>query len=67
MKTRFTVAAIAIALIGAPAFAGHNNPWATADDTILSQYHEEYLEKSVDTPGEDEMLGTMVQKANGKL
>lgn len=54
-------------LIAGPAFAGHNNPWATPDDDLLMQYHDENLEQSVDTPGEDEMLGIMVQNARGKL
>ncbi|MFP5509751.1 MAG: hypothetical protein ACLGIP_11350 [Alphaproteobacteria bacterium] len=31
------------------------------------QYHEENLAQSEDTPGEDEMLGRMVQTAHGKL
>lgn len=66
MNTRLTTIAVAIASIAAPAFAGHANPWATEDDTLLMQYHEENLAQSVDTPGEDEMLGVMVQKANGK-
>ena len=67
MNTRLTSIAVAVAFVAAPAFAGHNNPWATEDDTILMQYHEENLAQSVDTPGEDEMLGVMVRKANGKL
>jgi len=49
------------------AYAGHANPWATPEDDILMQYHDENLEQSVDTPGEDEMLGTMDQNARGKL
>ncbi len=67
MYKRITAAVAGIALYGAPALAGHNNPWATEDDTILMQYHEENLAQSVDTPGEDEMLGIMVQNARGKL
>ena len=54
-------------LLGSAAIAGHNNPWASEDDSILSQYHEENLAQSVDTPGEDEMLGVMEQNARGKL
>lgn len=53
--------------IASPIFAGHANPWATEDDDLLMQYHEENLAQSEDTPGEDEMLGTMVQNARGKL
>jgi len=67
MNTRFTAVAFAITFVATPAFAGHNNPWATEDDTILMQNHDENLEQSVDTPGEDEMLGVMIQKAKGKL
>ena len=67
MKTK-TLAGILLALCAAtPALAGHNNPWATDGDTILSQEHDANLLQSVDTPGEDEMLGVMVQQARGKL
>lgn len=51
-------------LAASPAIAGHNNPWATSTDTILSQYHEDNLEQSVGTPGEDEMLGNMNQSVS---
>lgn len=54
-------------LLGSAAMAGHNTPWASEDDSVLSQYHEENLAQSIDTPGEDEMLGVMVQNARGKL
>ena len=54
-------------LIAGPVAAGHNNPWAAPDDDLLMQYHDENLEQSVDTPGEDEMLGVMIQNARGKL
>lgn len=60
-------ASLVAILITGPAIAGHNNPWATPDDDLLMQYHDENLEQSVDTPGEDEMLGIMVQNASGKL
>ena len=66
MNIRLITTAATLVLVAAPAFAGHNNPWATDDDTILSRYHEENLEQSVDTPGEDEMLGVMVRNAGGK-
>jgi len=46
--------------------ASHANPWATADDTLLSKYHDENQARSVDTPGEDEMRGGMERAANGK-
>lgn len=44
----------------AAATAGHNNPWATAEDTVLSQYHDA---NQADRPGtgEDRMLGNMQQ------
>ena len=60
-------ASLVAILITGSAVAGHNNPWATPDDDLLMQYHDENLEQSVDTPGEDEMLGIMVQNASGKL
>ena len=53
--------------IAAPLIAGHANPWATEGDVLEMQYHEENLARSLGTSGEDEMLGTMVQKARGKL
>ena len=59
--------AIFAGLIALPIFAGHANPWATEDDELLMKNHEENLAKSEDTPGEDEMLGRMVQNARGKL
>ncbi len=61
------LSAFLIGAAGGAAFAGHANPWAGEDDVVLSQYHEENLAQSEDTPGEDEMLGVMVQKARGKL
>jgi hypothetical protein len=67
MKTK-TAAGILFAICAVtPAMAGHNNPWATQDDTILSQNHDTNLLQSLDTPGEDEMLGVMVRNARGKL
>lgn len=67
MRISVLCASLVAILIAGPAAAGHNNPWATADDDLLMQYHDENLEQSVDTPGEDEMLGIMVQNASGKL
>ncbi len=67
MKTK-TAAGILLALCAVtPAMAGHNNPWATDTDTILSQNHDANLLQSLDTPGEDEMLGVMQRHARGKL
>lgn len=60
------LAAFAVLYAGA-VWAGHANPWATEDDVLLMQNHEENLAQSIDTPGEDEMLGVMVQEAHGKL
>lgn len=51
-------------LTGSPALAAHNNPWATPEDTLLAQNHDENQLASVGTPGEDEMRGVMVQNAN---
>lgn len=51
----------------APLWAGHNNPWAEPGDEIVEQYHDENLEQSDGTPGENEMRGALVQWAWGKL
>ncbi|WP_420395200.1 hypothetical protein [Nioella sp.] len=51
-------------LTGSQALAAHNNPWATPEDTLLAQNHDENQQASVSTPGEDEMRGVMVQNAN---
>lgn len=59
--------AAAAALYAGTLWAGHANPWATEDDVLLMQNHEENLAQSIDTPGEDEILGVMVQSAHGKL
>lgn len=59
--------AVLAATIATPLWAAHANPWATPDDTVLMQYHEENLAESEDTPGEDEMLGVMTRDAIGKL
>lgn len=66
MKKTLVMAVVA-ALSGGAVWAGHANPWATEEDDLLMQNHEENLAQSVDTPGEDEMLGVMVQSAHGKL
>ncbi|ANT62291.1 hypothetical protein AYJ57_17870 [Salipiger sp. CCB-MM3] len=50
-----------------PLYAGHANPWADGDDTLNMQYHDANQAKSLDTPGQDEMRGNMVQSAHGKL
>lgn len=54
-------------LTSGAAIAGHANPWATLEDELLMQNHEENLEQSENTPGEDEMLGVMDRRAYGKL
>lgn len=67
MTKRLILSAIFVISGAAAALAGHANPW-TDDTSILNmQYHDENLAQSVDTPGEDEMLGVMVQQARGKL
>lgn len=66
MKKLF-LAAVVTSLSCSPLIAGHANPWATDEDDLDMQYHEENLAQSEDTPGEDEMLGVMVQGARGKL
>lgn len=66
MKRTLIIAALT-GSIATPLMAGHANPWATEEDVLLMQYHEENLAQSEGTPGEDEMLGVMVQNARGKL
>ena len=67
MRTFALSASVIAMLVAGPVAAGHNNPWATPDDELLMQYHDENLLQSVDTPGEDEMLGIMNRSAIGKL
>jgi len=68
MRT-FAVATLPFAflLFAGQAVAGHANPWATPEDEVLMQYHDENLVQSEGTPGHDEMLGAMNQDARGKL
>ena len=67
MFERVLLSTLFVVGTSAAAVAGHANPW-TDDTSILNmQYHEENLAQSVDTPGEDEMLGEMEQQARGKL
>lgn len=67
MKTLFLIGTLVTAATASPVLAGHANPW-TDDTSILNmQYHKENLARSIGTSGEDEMLGTMVQTAHGKL
>lgn len=48
---------VLLTLSVAPVFADHGNPWAGPDDNVKSQFHDENQEKSLNTPGEDEMYG----------
>jgi len=59
--------AVALAALSGPVHAGHNNPWATPDDVILSKKHDANQVKSADTPGEDEMRGAVTQAGSGKV
>lgn len=59
--------ALSVALVSlsvSPVLAAHNNPWAGADDTVLAKNHDGNQEKSIGTPGEDEMRGQMNQNVN---
>jgi hypothetical protein len=62
MKQLAVGAALAV-IAATPVLADHNNPWATPEDTLLAQNHDDNQEQSVGTPGEDEMRGVMVQDA----
>ena len=48
---------VLLTLSTTPVWAAHANPWAGPDDEVKSQFHDENQEKSLDTPGEDEMHG----------
>ncbi|MGP6088761.1 hypothetical protein [Antarctobacter jejuensis] len=61
-----TVAAAALALGSGAALADHGNPWATAEDTVLSKNHDANQLKSAGTPGEAEMRGVLTRNAFGK-
>jgi hypothetical protein len=50
-----------------PAAAAHNNPWATTEDTVLGFKHDDNQEKSVGTPGQDQMQGALAQKGSGTV
>ncbi len=67
MRSPFFLTLLGTFLVTGAAHAGHANPWATPEDDLLMQYHDENLEQSEDTPGDDEMLGVMDQGAYGKL
>lgn len=47
-----------------PTLADHGNPWAGPDDEVQSQFHDDNQEKSVGTPGEDEMNGQINRNAS---
>ncbi|SNS95476.1 hypothetical protein [Antarctobacter heliothermus] len=64
-KTTMTLA-IGLAMLSGAVQADHANPWATAEDTVLSKNHDANQAKSVGTPGEDEMRGAMTRAARGK-
>ncbi len=67
MRSTLLFTLLGTVLMTGAAHAGHANPWATPEDDLLMEYHDENLEQSVDTPGEDEMLGVMDRSAYGKL
>lgn len=48
---------VLLTLSTAPVWADHGNPWAGPDDEVKSQFHDANQEKSLNTPGEDEMHG----------
>ena len=53
-------------LAAVSALAAHNNPWAGSDDTVLAKEHDANQEKSLDTPGEDQMRGALNQNVSPK-
>jgi hypothetical protein len=58
---RFAIGLVLSVLMTTPVLAAHNNPWATAEDTVLGKNHDANQEQSVGTPGEDEMRGEGAQ------
>jgi hypothetical protein len=48
---------VLLTLSTAVVLADHGNPWAGPDDQVKSQFHDVNQEKSLNTPGEDEMHG----------
>lgn len=46
---------VLLTLSVAPVFAAHGNPWAGPDDDVKSQFHDQNQEKSLNTPGDEEM------------
>ncbi|MFA8442091.1 hypothetical protein [Yoonia sp.] len=63
---RIVLGLVLASLAAAPAIAAHNNPWADAEDTILGKNHDDFQERSIDTPGEDEMNGDMTLSAGSR-
>ncbi|MFD0979755.1 hypothetical protein [Tropicimonas aquimaris] len=57
MKVTFALAGILAAFSLSAAHADHNNPWASEEDTVLGQNHDDNQSFSDDRPGEDEMKG----------
>ena len=66
IKTTLAVA-MGLAVLSSAVQADHGNPWATADDTVLSKNHDANQARSEGTPGEDEMRGALTRNARGKL
>ncbi len=64
---KLLLAVVVTGLAASPLVAGHANPWATDEDVLQMQFHDENLAQSEETPGEDEMRGVMVRSAHGKL
>lgn len=61
-KTLIAIAMLAVST--APVLASHNNPWATSTDTVLAKNHDANQLQSIDTPGEDEMKGRLIQNVS---
>ena len=67
MSSKPIFAAMVLSLAAQGVWAGHANPWASEDDELVMQYHDDNMEQSIGTPGEDEMKGVMMGHARGKL
>lgn len=66
MKNIFLAGFVSAFALVSPAFAAHNNPWASATDDLLAKKHDDNQSQSADTPGTDEMRGDMVQSGSDR-
>lgn len=66
MKNILFAGFVSVFALITPAFAAHNNPWATSTDELLAKKHDDNQRQSADTPGTDEMRGDMAQSGRDR-